>query len=104
MLVRKVLKFTSFVSKNDQSAFARVDNRSVNRKLKLAKIDVVSDIPEIPKLGVKPLRKPALRSAVSHNLIIVKFVLLATLGPLFPTLNDSPELAVTDSVGVSCSV
>ena len=50
--------------------------------MKPAKNDVVSETPDIPKLGVSPFLKPAVSAAVSQSLVSVTVELFATPGPL----------------------
>ena len=75
--------------------------RSANWIAKLANKLVVSDTPDIPKLGVNPLRMPPDIDAVSQSFVTVIAVLFATLGPLLLVLIDNPVLPARLKVGVS---
>ena len=61
---------------------------------------VVSEIPDTPKLGVSPLRRPPDNDAVSHNLVIVIAKLFPTRGPLLLVLIERPVLPDKLKVGV----
>jgi hypothetical protein len=96
----RVLKLTSSVSKYEKFTPVLPKTRSANWIEKLVNTLVVSDTPDIPKLGVKPLRAPAEMEAVSHSFVTVTAELLATLGPLLLVLIDNPVLAARLNVGV----
>ncbi len=80
---------------------AAADKRSDSRMLKELNSVKVSEIPETPKLFVKPLRRPALKEAVCHNFIRVMFVLFATRGPSPLVLREIPLDPERVKVGVN---
>jgi len=96
-----VLKSSSSVSKSEKVTAPDTDRASVRRRLPAVKKAVVSEVPDTPKLLVKPLLSPALTKAFCHTFVKRILDLLVISLPSLAEAMEIPPEVKRDSVGVS---